>query len=191
MLTQIDPFFHNIGQERIVHYILHGERSRRTDGICTESRGVGAGHEDIPAFLIGHYAAHRQAAGDSFGESNRVRQYTVLLEAEQAAGTADTCLDFVHEEQPVMDDSLSETADGLDKLNGARASIHAQTGSVYSSIDASLIGLNTVASQLSPIAGHLTTASKGVSDINDSLTALTGNLVALSPALEQTRDDML
>ena len=58
------------------------------DGVRTEGGGVGAGAEDVPAFFVGHDAAHGQTAGDALGKGRHIRQDAVILKGEQLAGAA-------------------------------------------------------------------------------------------------------
>ena len=96
----------------------------------------------------------------------------------------DTLLDSVSN----MSGSLYATADGLDELDGARGTISAGKGQIYSDTDVSLGDLNGLVTALEPVQQHLETASKALTDINTAVSNLSDQAVSLKSNLSNTRN---
>ena len=73
---------------------------------------MGAGGQYGCALFGGQNTAQRQATGDAFGEGDHIGLDVKLLVGKQGAGPADTGLDLVHQQQPVL--LLAELGQSLD-----------------------------------------------------------------------------
>ena len=84
--------------DSIEHDVCCGADNRRT----AEGGRVRARRQDVAAGIRRHDSADRHAAAKTLCHSDNVRLDVVLLEGKQAAGTADTSLHLVDDEQHIL-----------------------------------------------------------------------------------------
>ncbi len=89
-----------------------------------------------------------------------------------------------------MDSNLRKTADGLDQLNRARATISAGKGRVYDEADRTLASMTDLTEALKPAVEHIKTAKDALAEASAQLIVLTETTDGLRPELQAVRTDL-
>ena len=89
-----------------------------------------------------------------------------------------------------MQNSLYETANGLDKLEQARKTISDGKGAVYGALDRTQVDLETLAGALSPVTRHAEEAEAFLTDGKNALNALTDTILQMNGKLSGLEDSM-
>lgn len=109
---------------------------------------------------------------------------------EDAARDISDSLDAILDSLDGMDSNLRKTADGLDQLNRARATISAGKGRVYDEADRTLASMTDLTEALQPAVDHIKTAKDALAETSAQLTALTDTADGLRPELQAVRTDL-
>jgi putative membrane protein len=99
-------------------------------------------------------------------------------------------LDIILNSLDGMDSKLVSTADGLDQLNSARATLSAGKNRVYDEADKALASMTDLSDSLSPVVSHLQTAKDALAETTTQLTALTGSVDDLRPEVQDLRTSL-
>ena len=112
---------------------------------------------------------------------------------EDAAGDVGDSLDAILDSLDTLsaaDGDLRRTADGLDQLNRARATLAAGKGRVYDQADRTLASLTQLTETLKPAVDHIRTGKQALTESADHLRTLTGGVDGLRPELQTLHDDL-
>ena len=115
---------------------------------------------------------------DQISELREVKE-----KAEDSAEAISDSVDVILNTLSGMSDSLRATANGLDALNGARATISSGKGAVYASADRALDSLRAVQTALAPFDGHLQNTADALTKMNAQMNQLDSTLGAFQPLL--------
>ena len=137
-IAQLFAASFGVGHQILVfNHAKSGESRSRTQRIAGKGGAVGTRSEQSRKFLAeSDHAAHRESACHALGESHHIRRHAagqiVTLECEPLAGTSDTGLYFIDDEQRVVD--IAQFAHELDVIGAQR--LHAASPWISSRITA-------------------------------------------------------
>lgn len=123
-IAQLFAASFGVGHQILVfNHAKSGESRSRTQRIAGKGGAVGTRSEQSRKFLAeSDHAAHRESACHALGESHHIRRHAagqiVTLECEPLAGTSDTGLYFIDDEQRVVD--IAQFAHELDVIGAQR-----------------------------------------------------------------------
>lgn len=112
-------------------------------------------------------------------------------ELEDAAGDLSDSIDAILASLEGMDGNLRNTANGLEQLNRARATVSAGKANVYNEADRTLASLTDLTESLQPVVEHIKTTKTALAENTEQLQTLTGSIDGLRPELQNVKDGMV
>ena len=128
------------------------------------------------------------------GTLSQINEISELREVkektENSAEAISDSLDVILSTMGGMSSDLRRAADGLDTLNGARATISSGKGAVYSSADKALDSLTGIQNALTPFRDHLQNTASALTTVNSQMNQLDSTLGAFQPLLNDLGESM-
>ena len=128
------------------------------------------------------------------GTLSQINEISELREvkekAEDSAEAISDSLDVILNTMGGMSSDLRRAANGLDTLNGARATISSGKSAVYASVDKALNSLTGIQNALTPFHEHLQNTANALTTANAQMNQLDGTLGAFQPLLNDLGKSM-